>query len=153
MYVVMPILRHWATRYVCFVMKKKASDGTLEAEERTLTVAHLPAAVTKALAASKYAKATVRSVERIQDLSVGGADLGGREHGLLDPQDTRAKRGEIVVQRARAGEPRRRRVQSRSTRDGHRHREALDRTTDRHRVAVSRHASRLWAVSLASPKL
>ena len=41
-----------------------AADGKLEEEERTLTAKDLPPDVTKAIAASKYAKATIGRVER-----------------------------------------------------------------------------------------
>ena len=67
-----------------------AADGTLEAEERTLTLNDLPVAVAKALAASKYSKAAVRSVERIEELRTKGplmwelsVELGGKKRELL----------------------------------------------------------------------
>ena len=45
-----------------------AADGKLEEEERTLTAKDLPPNVTKAIAASKYAKAMIGKVERVEDL-------------------------------------------------------------------------------------
>ncbi len=66
------------------------ADGQVLTEERTITVAELPAAVTKALAGGKYAKATVTSVERIVSLATPGVStfelnvvLGGVRHEIV----------------------------------------------------------------------
>jgi hypothetical protein len=66
------------------------ADGTVLTEERTITQAERPAAVTKALAAGKYAKATVKSVERIVTVAKPVAPtfelnvvLGGARHELV----------------------------------------------------------------------
>jgi hypothetical protein len=48
-----------------------APDGTLLEEERVVAWADLPADVTRALAASKYAKAKVGKIERVEDLHSG----------------------------------------------------------------------------------
>ena len=45
-----------------------AADGKLEEEERIFAAKDLPPEVTKAIAASKYAKATVGRVERVENL-------------------------------------------------------------------------------------
>ncbi len=52
-----------------------APDGKLEAEERTLAAKDLPAEVTRALAASKYAKASLERVERVEDLRTHAAPI------------------------------------------------------------------------------
>jgi hypothetical protein len=65
-------------------------EGKVLTEERTIAASELPAPVTKGLAAGKYSKARVKSVERITDLAKPEAPtfelnvaLAGEQHELV----------------------------------------------------------------------
>ncbi len=67
-----------------------APDGTLLEEERVVAATELPADVTRALGASKYAKAKIGRVERVEDLHSGaplmwevGVEEGGKRRELV----------------------------------------------------------------------
>ena len=67
-----------------------ASDGKLVEEERALTARDLPLEVSKAIAASKYAKAMIGKVERVENLRTRSppvweliVELGGKRRELV----------------------------------------------------------------------